>query len=66
MSVLKFKDPESGRWIEITGLKGDKGDKGDQPVKGVDYWTQEDIQEMIAHLNSLLDSKLEEVENGTY
>lgn len=63
MSVLKFKDPELGRWIEITGLKGEKGDS---PVKGVDYWTQEDIQEMIAYLNSLLDSKLEEVENGTY
>ena len=25
------------------GEKGEKGDKGDKPVKGVDYWTAEDI-----------------------
>lgn len=26
-------------------IKGDKGDKGDPPTRGVDYWTDKDIQE---------------------
>ena len=29
------------------GLKGDKGDKGYTPVKGTDYWTEADKQEII-------------------
>ena len=30
------------------GPKGDKGDKGDNtPVKGIDYWTSEDKQEIV-------------------
>lgn len=29
------------------GLKGDKGDKGDTPVKGTDYWTEEDKAEIV-------------------
>ncbi|MBE6992949.1 MAG: collagen-like protein [Ruminococcaceae bacterium] len=38
------------------GAKGDKGDKGDTgaaghtPVKGADYWTESDKQEMLAEL----------------
>jgi hypothetical protein len=28
------------------GEKGDQGPKGDAPVKGVDYWTEEDKQEI--------------------
>lgn len=31
-----------------TGAKGAKGDKGDTPVKGVDYWTTADKNEMIS------------------
>ena len=35
-------------------VKGDKGDKGDVPVRGVDYWTEQDIEEFKQHcLNSL-------------
>lgn len=33
-----------------TGMKGDKGDKGDKPVKGVDYFTQEDIDSMVSEI----------------
>lgn len=29
------------------GLKGDKGNKGDTPVKGTDYWTPADKQEIV-------------------
>lgn len=30
-----------------SGAKGDKGDKGDTPVKGVDYFTDDDIAEIV-------------------
>lgn len=33
-----------------TGMKGDKGDKGDKPVKGVDYFTQQDIDSMVSEI----------------
>ena len=36
------------------GDKGDKGDTGDTPVKGVDYWTEEDI----ADINEYIDEKI--------
>lgn len=47
MSVLKIKDVQGQTWQSIPSIKGDKGDKGDAPVKGVDYWTQTDITEIV-------------------
>ena len=43
------------------GSKGDKGDKGDKPIKGIDYFTQEDID----WVNSLVKvpTKVSELEN---
>lgn len=58
-------------------LKGDKGDKGDTgekgadgsngndgytPVRGTDYWTQEDIDTIKAYI----DTELGVIENGSY
>lgn len=34
-----------------TGAKGEKGDPGAKPVKGVDYWTQADIQEIHTYID---------------
>lgn len=34
------------------GGKGDKGDKGDTPVKGVDYYTSKDKEELKAEISS--------------
>lgn len=31
----------------LASLKGDKGDKGDTPVRGTDYWTEEDKAEVV-------------------
>ena len=33
------------------GAKGEKGDPGAKPVKGVDYWTQADIQEIHTYID---------------
>ena len=41
MKVLRIRNPETGEWQEIAAIKGDKGDT---PVKGVDYFTDEDIE----------------------
>lgn len=34
------------------GSKGDKGDKGDTPIKGVDYYTLKDKEELKAEISS--------------
>ena len=33
-------------WLE--SLKGEKGDAGEKPIKGVDYFTQSEIDEIIS------------------
>ena len=34
------------------GDKGDKGDKGETPIKGVDYYTPKDKEELKAEISS--------------
>lgn len=41
----------------LKGEKGDKGDKGDTPIKGIDYWTEADKQEIV-------DEVLSGIKNG--
>lgn len=42
-------------WLaSLKGEKGDKGEAGYAPVRGVDYWTDEDQ----AAINSYIDSKV--------
>lgn len=65
MAILRVKDAEGNIYDipAIKGEKGDKGDKGDQgnkgdkgdaPVKGVDYWTPADKEQMVSDvLNAL-------------
>ena len=43
MAILKVKDKD-GNIIDIPAIKGAKGDK---PIKGVDYFTSDDKQEII-------------------
>lgn len=43
MANLKIKD-ENGNWVSLPTLKGKDGHT---PVKGVDYFTEEDKQELI-------------------
>lgn len=48
---------------EAGGIKGEKGDPGYTPVKGVDYWTQEDKTEMVSAVLSSLPKYNGEVES---
>ena len=45
MEILKIKI--NGVWQTVPAIKGDKGDPGTTPVKGVDYYTEADKQEML-------------------
>lgn len=38
----------------VIGEKGEKGEKGDTPVKGTDYWTDEDKEEVVADILAAL------------
>ena len=37
-------------WLD--SLIGPKGDKGDSPVRGVDYWTDTDKEEIKSYVNT--------------
>ena len=41
--ILKIYNESTQRYEGIPAIKGEKGDA---PVKGVEYWTEEDIQSM--------------------
>ena len=54
----------------IQGIQGEKGTDGYTPQKGVDYFTDDDKQELIAELTptieNMLNAQIEEIEYGTY
>lgn len=45
--------------IEAGLLDGPKGDKGDTPVRGVDYWTEDDIQAINDHIEDAAEDAVE-------
>ena len=71
MEILKIRNKLTGKWASIPAIKGDKGDKGDKgengytPVKGVDYFTDADKQELIQDILSALPNAEEVDTNGT-
>ena len=48
-AILKVRN-DKGEVVGIPAIKGDKGVDGYTPVKGVDYYTESDKQELIAEL----------------
>lgn len=49
--ILKIWNKLTNQYESVLAIKGEKGDKGDPgytPQKGVDYWTDADIQSMVA------------------
>lgn len=51
------EEAESGAFDGEKGEKGDKGDKGDPgatPVKGTDYWTEEDKAEIKGYVDEAI------------
>lgn len=66
MSVLKLKNEETQEFetiLAISGAEGPKGENGEDgysPVKGVDYFTEEDILELAQLLIEQLPAAEEE------
>ena len=50
MARVKYYDHQSEQWKYADTALGIKGDPGKTPEKGVDYFTEEDKQEMIGRL----------------
>ena len=55
MEILKLKQPD-GTWQDVVALVGPKGDT---PVKGTDYYTEADKQEMVQLVLATLPSSEE-------
>ena len=55
-------DGTEAKWLDsLKGTKGDKGDKGDTPMKGIDYWTDDDKNEIKSYCENLVTGALKEV-----
>lgn len=58
ITTVKGEKGDTGK----TGPKGDKGNDGYSPVKGVDYWTESDKNEIQSYIDSQIGGAL----NDTY
>ena len=56
-SILNIK--KDGEWVEIPAIKGKDGYT---PVKGTDYWTDEDKAEIQSYIDTQIGGAL----NGSY
>lgn len=58
MAVLYVKD-QNGKFVPIPSLRGRKGDT---PVRGVDYWTEEDVQQIQGYIDDQIADVSDEVD----
>lgn len=65
MPSINIRDVNNGGFIELPVVKGDS------PVKGIDYWTEEDKEEIkefvdnsVADLETVLQNILKAIQNG--
>ena len=49
---------------DLGKVKGSKGDDGYSPIRGTDYWTDEDIAEMKAHIEDNIESEREDIKTA--
>ena len=60
IGVLRLRMPD-GSIQTVTAIKGDKGDK---PTKGVDYFTKEDEQQLVALVTKIVEDAINSLLNG--
>ena len=58
MSVLYIRDKD-GNFIPLKTIKGDSGEPGYTPQRGIDYWTEEDKQEIIGETKEQVSESLD-------
>lgn len=78
METLKYRANADSEWKEIIAIKGNKGDTGEQgpqgepgidgytPIKGTDYFTQEEIDALTDGLatKEYVDNAISALVNG--
>lgn len=48
-------DGTEAEWLEsLKGKRGEKGDKGYSPIRGTDYWTDEDKAEIKSYVDEAI------------
>ena len=47
MDILRIRKSPTDPWQEIAALVGPAGKDGYTPIKGTDYYTEEDKQEIV-------------------
>lgn len=58
MAVLYVRD-QNGKLVPIPSLRGRKGDT---PVRGVDYWTEEDVRQIQGYIDDKISDVSDEVD----
>lgn len=54
-------------WLaSLKGTQGEPGQDGYTPVKGTDYWTEQDQQAIKIDLETYINEQLGVIENGSY
>lgn len=56
--ILRIRDSATGEWTDVIAIVGPPGHT---PQKGVDYYTEEDKQQLLAELIAMLPSAESEV-----
>lgn len=52
--LCKVWDAEQGKYVGIPAIKGTDGTDGKTPVRGTDYWTAADKQEIVSDVLAAL------------
>lgn len=53
MEILRIRDAD-GNWQEVPALIGPAGADGKTPIKGTDYWTAADKEEIVSDVLAAL------------
>jgi hypothetical protein len=57
--LLQLRDPTTGEWVPIRALIGPPGPKGPKPEVGIDYFTEEDKDEIISRLSDTIEELMD-------
>lgn len=55
MNIIKYRESADSPWMGIPAIKGET------PVKGVDYWTEEDKAEITEQVSSKFETEIESI-----
>ena len=57
MNIIYYRESADSPWVGIPAIKGEKGEPGEagsSPVRGVDYWTEDDKAEIKSYVEEAI------------